>query len=112
MSEVMKACVEANDSDEEACYNPKQNKALKKAILAARGAMIPENYVQRVIQFAQQGFTEIAFKTYDTDWDSEAYLTVAGQNSNNSVRVTNDFLNAVLEDGDWELIRRTDGKVA
>ena len=112
MSEVMKACVEAADLDEEARYNPKQNKALKKAILAARGAMIPENYVQRVIQFAQQGFTEIAFKTYDTDWDSEAYLTVAGQNSNNSVRVTNDFLNAVLEDGDWELIRRTDGKVA
>jgi ribonucleoside-diphosphate reductase alpha chain len=112
MSEVMKACVEAADLDEEARYNPKQNKALKKAVLAARGAMIPENYVQRVIQFAQQGFTEIAFKTYDTDWDSEAYLTVAGQNSNNSVRVTNDFLNAVLEDGDWELIRRTDGKVA
>ncbi|MBL6604594.1 MAG: vitamin B12-dependent ribonucleotide reductase [Alphaproteobacteria bacterium] len=112
MSEVMKACVEAADLDEEARYNPKENKALKKAILAARGSMIPENYVQRVIQFAQQGFTEIAFKTYDTDWDSEAYLTVAGQNSNNSVRVTNDFLNAVLEDGDWELIRRTDGKVA
>ena len=112
MSEVMKACVESADLDEEVRYNPKQNKALKKAILAARGAMIPENYVQRVIQFAQQGFTEIAFKTYDTDWDSEAYLTVAGQNSNNSVRVTNDFLNAVLEDGDWELIRRTDGKVA
>ncbi len=112
MSEVMSACVEATDLDEEIRYNPKLNKALKKAILAARVAMIPENYVQRVIQFAQQGFTEIAFKTYDTDWDSEAYLTVAGQNSNNSVRVTNDFLNAVLEDGDWELIRRTDGKVA
>ncbi|MGB0809820.1 MAG: adenosylcobalamin-dependent ribonucleoside-diphosphate reductase, partial [Candidatus Puniceispirillaceae bacterium] len=74
--------------------------------------MIPENYVQRVIQFAQQGFTEISFKTYDTDWDSEAYLTVAGQNSNNSVRVTNEFLNAVAENGDWELIRRTDGEVA
>ena len=74
--------------------------------------MIPENYVQRVIQFAQQGFTEISFKTYDTDWDSEAYLTVAGQNSNNSVRVTNAFLNAVADNSDWELIRRTDGKVA
>ena len=112
MSEVMSACVNAADLEESARYNPKENKALKKAILAARGAMIPENYVQRVIQFAQQGFTEISFKTYDTDWDSEAYLTVAGQNSNNSVRVTNDFLNAVLENGDWELIRRTDGEVA
>ena len=112
MSEVMSACVDAADLDDDARFDPKQNDALKAAILAARRVMIPENYVQRVIQFAKQGFTEISFKTYDTDWDSEAYLTVAGQNSNNSVRVTNDFLNAVLEDGEWELIRRTDGKVA
>ena len=62
-------------------------------------SMIPENYVQRVIQFARQGYTEIEFKTYDTDWDSEAYLTVAGQNSNNSVRVSNDYMQAVLDDG-------------
>jgi len=112
MSEVMSACVDATDISDEDRYNPRSNKTLKKAILSARKSMIPENYVQRVIQFAQQGFTEIDFKTYDTDWDSDAYLTVAGQNSNNSVRVTNDFLNAVLEKGDWELIRRTDGKVS
>jgi len=112
MSEVMFACVDATDISDEDRYNPRANKPLKKAILSARKSMIPENYVQRVIQFAQQGFTEIDFKTYDTDWDSDAYLTVAGQNSNNSVRVTNDFLNAVLEKGDWELIRRTDGKVS
>ncbi len=112
MSEVMSACVGAIDISDEDRYNPRANKTLKKAILSARKSMIPENYVQRVIQFAQQGFTEIDFKTYDTDWDSDAYLTVAGQNSNNSVRVTNEFLNAVLEKGDWELIRRTDGKVS
>ncbi len=112
MGEVMSACVDATDISNEDRYNPRANKALKKAILSARKSMIPENYVQRVIQFAQQGFTEISFKTYDTDWDSEAYLTVSGQNSNNSVRVTNDFLNAVLEKGDWELIRRTDGKIS
>ena len=74
--------------------------------------MIPENYVQRVIQFAQQGCSKSALKPMIQTGDSEAYLTVAGQNSNNSVRVTNDFLNAVLENGDWELIRRTDGKVS
>ena len=34
----------------------------------------------------------IEFKVYDTDWDSDAYLTVSGQNSNNSVRVTNAFM--------------------
>ncbi|MHA1599395.1 MAG: TSCPD domain-containing protein, partial [Alphaproteobacteria bacterium] len=61
-------------------------------------------------QFARQGFTIIDFRTYDTDWDSEAYRTVSGQNSNNSVRVPNDFIESVLTDGDWQLIRRTDGK--
>ena len=112
MNEVMAACVNAEGSDAEDRYNPRANKALKSAIISARKSMIPENYIQRVIQFAEQGFTEIEFKTYDADWDSEAYLTVAGQNSNNSVRVSNEFLQAVLDKGEWDLIRRTDGKVA
>jgi len=65
-----------------------------------------------VVQFAEQGYDRIDFRTYDTDWDSEAYLTVSGQNSNNSVRVPNDFIKEVLTDGEWKLYRRTDGKVA
>ena len=111
MSAVMKACVEATNLDDTARYDPKQNSELKKAIIEARKVMLPENYVQRVIQFAQQGFTEIEFKTYDTDWDSEAYLTVAGQNSNNSVRVSNAFLKAVEQQGKWSLIGRTNGAI-
>ena len=109
MNAVMAAC---GAIDGEEAFNPRENKDLKKAIISARRDMVPENYIQRVIQFAKQGFTEIDFKTYDTDWDSEAYLTVAGQNSNNSVRVTNDFLNAVEKGSDWDLIQRIDGKVA
>ena len=77
---------------------------------AARKALVSDNYIQRVIQFARQGYTAIAFETYDTDWDSEAYLTVSGQNSNNSVRVTDDYLNAVEEDGDWDLTGRISGE--
>ena len=92
--------------------DPAKNAALKSAIREAKRAMIPETYVKRVLDYARQGFTEIKFPTYDTDWDSEAYLSVSGQNSNNSVRVTDDFLTAVKKDGDWDLIRRTDGKVA
>jgi ribonucleoside-diphosphate reductase alpha chain len=64
-----------------------------------------------VIQLAQQGFKEIYFPTYDTNWDSDAYGTVSGQNSNNSVRVSNSFLKAVEDDAEWTLIRRTDKKV-
>ena len=48
---------------------------------------------------------------YPADFNGEAYATVSGQNSNNSVRVTNDFIQAVLEDGDWNLVERTSGKV-
>ena len=108
LGEVMAACQEGEGEDR---FDLKKNPALKKAVLGSRRAMIPENYVQRVIQFARQGYTEIEFPEYDTDWDSEAYLTVSGQNSNNTVRVDNAFLEKVLEDGEWDLIRRTDRKV-
>ena len=93
-------------------FTPSDNPELKKAIRKGRQAMIPENYIQRVIQFAQQGYEEIVFPTHDIDWDGDAYLTVAGQNANNSVRVTNEFVTAVLDDGEWELIRRTDGEIS
>jgi ribonucleoside-diphosphate reductase alpha chain len=113
LNEVMVACRPENaEVAGDDRFDPKKNKGLKRAILAARRSMIPENYVQRVIQFAKQGFNEIEFPVYDTDWDSDAYLTVSGQNSNNSVRLDNRFLEAVLSNGDWKLIRRTDGKVA
>src|SRR6476469_8346161 len=88
---IMAACREEAEDP----FDPAKNPALKREIRAARRAMLPENYVQRVIQFARQGFAQIDFRTYDTDWDSEAYLTVAGQNSNNSVRLAHDFLERV-----------------
>jgi len=106
---VLKACVNC-DADGDSCFDPAKNPALKRAIREARRDEVPMNYVHRVIQFARQGYTSIDFATYDTDWDSEAYLTVSGQNSNNSVRVTDDFLRRVEEDGDWELMRRLNGK--
>jgi ribonucleoside-diphosphate reductase alpha chain len=112
MKAVMAACVEARATMGEDAYEPKKNAALKAAVKAAKDVMIPLNYVQRVIQFAKQGFDEIDFKTYDTDWDSEAYLTVSGQNSNNSVRLSNAFLEAVENDEDWNLIRRKDGGIS
>ncbi|MFP3913839.1 MAG: adenosylcobalamin-dependent ribonucleoside-diphosphate reductase, partial [Actinomycetota bacterium] len=47
---------------------------------------------------------------YPADFNGEAYATVSGQNSNNSVRVSNDFIQAVIDDGDWELTERTTGQ--
>ena len=110
LAAIMKACVNCEGHKDD-CFDPSINTALKREIKAAKKHGVPENYVKRVIQFARQGYTQIEFKTYDTDWDSEAYLTVSGQNSNNSVSLKDDFLRAVEKDEDWNLVRRIDGKV-
>lgn len=106
------AAIRQWDGDLAAATDPARNPSLKAALKAARKAMIPDTYTKRVLDYARQGYTSIEFPTYDTDWDSEAYASVSGQNSNNSVRVTDAFLRAVRDDADWELLRRTDGKVA
>ncbi len=107
---IMKACVNC-DGPGDSCFDPAKNPALKREVKAAKKAQVPQNYILRVIQFAKQGYTDIDFPTYDTDWDSEAYLTVSGQNSNNSVRVTDEFLEAVEKGEKWNLTGRTSGKV-
>ncbi len=111
LNEIFEA-IRTWDGSSEDAVDPARNTALKAAIKAAKNVAIPENYVKRVLDYAKQGYRGIEFPTYDTDWDSEAYSTVSGQNSNNSVRVTDAFLQAVKDDADWELVNRTDGKVA
>ncbi|MCP5432583.1 MAG: vitamin B12-dependent ribonucleotide reductase [Alphaproteobacteria bacterium] len=110
LERVLKACINC-EADGEDCFDPKKNPALKRAVKDAKRAHVPENYIGRAIQMARQGTKAIDIRVYDTDWDSDAYLTVAGQNSNNSVRVTDAFLKAVEEDGTWDLKRRTDGRI-
>ena len=83
---IFKACVNCEGSGDD-CFDPDKNPVLRREIKAARRNHVPDNYIQRIIQFAKQGYNDIDFPIYDTDWDSEAYLTVSGQNSNNSVRV-------------------------
>ncbi len=92
--------------------DPAKNGGLRKAVLDARTALIPENYVARVVQLARQGFTHLEIEEYDTDWTSKAYFTVSGQNSNNSVRITNEFMTAVETDTDWHLYWRTEKEKA
>jgi ribonucleoside-diphosphate reductase alpha chain len=109
---ITKACVLCEGSGDD-CFDPEKNPVLRREIKAARRDQVPDNYIRRVIAFAKQGYKDIDFPVFDTDWDSDAYLTVAGQNSNNSVRVTDEFLKAVEADSEWDLTWRIKpGKIA
>ncbi|HAD86929.1 MAG TPA: vitamin B12-dependent ribonucleotide reductase, partial [Rhodospirillaceae bacterium] len=68
LTQVMAACQADMGADAGADdrFDPKLNTELKDAIKGCRQVMIPDNYVQRVIHFARQGYTEIDFPTYDT----------------------------------------------
>ena len=106
LNAVLKAC--HNWPKEAERFDAKLNKDLRKAIQEARATLVPENYIARVIHLAMQGFTELEIEEYDTDWTSKAYLSVSGQNSNNSVRIDNSFMKAVDDDGPWHLYWRTE----
>jgi ribonucleoside-diphosphate reductase alpha chain len=76
---------------------------------------VPAAFIHQLLSMYRQGDDSPAtdpgaLPAYDTNWEGEAYNTVAGQASNNSVRLGNDFMKAVLEDGDWSMTARTTGK--
>ena len=101
------AAIQAYDDDKDK-FNQSKNKPLAIAINSAMKAYIPENLIARVLELGQQGYAQIEIDTYDTSWEGEAYSTVSGQNSNNSVRVSNDFMHSVIDDKDWNLYWRTE----
>ncbi len=78
-------CLDLDHPDIEEFINWKKNEEKKVAALIAAG--------------------------YDSDFNGEAYRTVAGQNSNNSVRVPHEFMDALEQDSDWQLKWRTNGHV-
>jgi ribonucleoside-diphosphate reductase alpha chain len=113
MSEHCKAIAEATKGGEDdGRFDPRRNPKLRDAMRAAREAHLPASFVHRVVDLARQGHTDLEVDVFDTDWNSAAYATVSGQNSNNSVRVPNEFMRAVEADDDWALRYRTTGEVA
>ncbi len=111
LQKVLGSCHLGTGSTRTTDVNPSTNSQLSSAISMARAYAVPEPSIQRILQLASQGVTAIEFEQFDTGWESKAYQTVSGQNANNSVRVPNSFFEALDNDEDWELIRRTDGEV-
>ena len=107
---ALRAIFEAATDEDAGGLDPLANRPLRKAVGRARRDGVAEAFIQRALQLASQGDV-LDFTEFDTDWQGEAYLTVSGQNSNNSVRVNAKFLDAVRADGPWDLVRRTDGTV-
>ncbi len=113
LNAIVQACwkYKPEEKENKDRFNPRLNEGLKSAIAEAKKHAISLNYIQRAIQLAENGTTAIHFPVYDTGYESEAYATVSGQNSNNSVRLSNEFLTAVENDEDFNLTARTNGKV-
>ena len=108
---ILKACINCEGPGND-CFEVEKNPALKRAVREARRNHVPDSQIKRAIQFARQGYETLKLELFDTDWDGEAYRTVSGQNSNNSVRVTDDFLKAVEANGEWDLTWRLRKRVA
>jgi ribonucleoside-diphosphate reductase alpha chain len=96
-------CLDLDHPDVEQFVNWKVREELKVACLAEGIKHIPGD---------QQELAKKLGLKLDYDFNGEAYYTVSGQNSNNSVRIPNAFFKAVEEDGDWKLMNRVNGKVA
>jgi ribonucleoside-diphosphate reductase alpha chain len=102
--------VRSGGDDNETRFSFEANPALKRAAREALRSGVPAAYVHQLLSRFRQGDESLALPSYDTSWEGEAYNTVAGQASNNSVRLDNNFMAAVQADADWDLVGRRSGK--
>jgi ribonucleoside-diphosphate reductase alpha chain len=91
-------------------FNAEKNHDLALALRNALGDKIPPAYLYQFLRRLEQGDDDLNPPVFSTAWDDEAYNTVSGQSSNNSLRVSDEFLQAVLENGDWSLTGRVKGE--
>jgi ribonucleoside-diphosphate reductase alpha chain len=94
-------------------FNVEKNHELAEALRCALADRLPPTYLYQLLRRLEQGdFRDGAFDpaVFSTAWDDEAYNTVSGQSSNNSLRIDDAFMRAVEEDGIWDLKERVTGK--
>jgi len=102
LEKIMQCCMSLDVSDFSS------TESLLKIIKDAQRNHVPMNFINKVIDLVKQGDMNISFQEFDVDWQNDAYNTVSGQNSNNSVRATNEFMQAVNKNQNWHLYWRTE----
>ena len=110
--EAIKKAITAFRGPQEDNFNAEKNHELASALRAAIGDKIPPAYLYQQLRRIEHGDEDVNVSQYSTAWDDEAYNTVSGQSSNNSLRISDDFMRAVLNDADWNLNSRTSGQTA
>lgn len=91
-------------------FDPAVNRELKKALVEGRKLGVPDKVMARAIEFAREG-KKFDPQTFDLDWRGEAYDSVSGQQSNNSVSIPHSFMEKVFSNQNWSLVSRTTGSV-
>jgi ribonucleoside-diphosphate reductase alpha chain len=91
-------------------FNAEKNHELAGVLRSALGDKIPPAYLYQLLRRLEHGDEEVNPAVFTTAWDDEAYNTVSGQSSNNSLRVSDDFMRAVLSNGEWTLTNRVQGE--
>ncbi|MFA6505689.1 MAG: vitamin B12-dependent ribonucleotide reductase [Treponemataceae bacterium] len=92
-------------------FNAEMNHELAGVLRGALRDQIPATYLYQLLRMLEQGDTRVNPAVFSTAWDDEAYNTVSGQSSNNSLRVTDAFMKAVLDNGEWDLTGRVTGRL-
>lgn len=87
--------------------NKGKDDAWKKACRVARKAGVPDQWLKKIVLSLQQGI-EPDLVEMTNDWQGDAYRTVSGQNANNSIRISDQFMRAVEYDEEYRLVWRTD----
>jgi ribonucleoside-diphosphate reductase alpha chain len=102
LDEALETFKESNNADIQT--NPK----LFEVVANAYRNKVPVSYISQILSLLSQGITEFTWEVFNSNYDGTAYSTVTGQNANNSVRVTKEFLESVERDEETKLTYRTD----
>ncbi|MDR2517458.1 MAG: adenosylcobalamin-dependent ribonucleoside-diphosphate reductase [Spirochaetaceae bacterium] len=108
--EALKRALSSFRGDDADRFDAEKNRALADGLRAALAAAIPPAYLYQVLRRLEEGDGIEDEALFTTAWDDEAYNTVSGQSSNNSLRLDDAFMRAVEKDEPWNLTARVDGK--